>query len=201
MLSDICPVITDGEHLTPKYSDSGVPLLSAKNIAIYILHLKRNYLVPLCPLNEQHRIVSKVDQLMSLCDELEARQQKKRETRAHLNSAALDRLLAARAPGEFAQGWRCVCDNFDLLYDAPENVGALRKAILQLAVMGKLVEQDTDDEPTSVLLEKIEIEKERLIKEKKIKRTEILVEPSEVPFELPEGWNWVSMGNALILNM
>jgi len=127
-----------------------------------------------------------------------ARQQKKRESRAHINGAALDRLLTARAPGEFAEGWRRISDNFDLLYDAPENVGALRKAILQLAVMGKLVEQDVNDEPALVLMEKIKAEKERLIKEKKIKRTETLVEPSEVPFELPEGWNWVSMGNALL---
>ncbi len=152
--------------------------------------------IPLPPLAEQHRIVAKVDQLMSLCDDLEARQQKKRETRAHLNSAALDRLLAA--PGEFAEGWRRIYDNFDLLYDAPENVGALRQAILQLAVMGKLVEQDERDEPASVLLEKIKAEKELLVKEKKIKKAETLVEPSEVPFELPKGWNWVSLGNAML---
>ncbi|MCX9011630.1 MAG: restriction endonuclease subunit S [Candidatus Methanoperedens sp.] len=153
---------------------------------------------PLAPLEEQRRIVAKIDQLMSLCDELEARQQKRRETRARLNSAALDRLLAARAPGEFAQCWQHIYDNFDLLYDAPENVGALRQAILQLAVMGKLVAQDTNDEPASVLLEKIKAEKEWLIKEKKIKKTETLVEPSEVPFELPKGWKWVSLGNALL---
>jgi type I restriction enzyme S subunit len=157
----------------------------------------RNIIIPLPPLAEQQRIVNKLNQLMSLCDELEARQHKKRESRAH-NSAALDRLLAARAPGEFAEGWRRISDNFDLLYDVPENVGALRQAILQLAVMGKLVEQDMNDESALVLMEKIKDEKERLIKEKKIKRTETLVEPSEVPFELPEGWNWVSMGNALL---
>jgi type I restriction enzyme S subunit len=69
-----------------------------------------NMLIPVPPLAEQHRIVSKVDHLMSLCDELESRQQKKRETRAHINSAALDRLLAARAPGEFAQGWRRISE-------------------------------------------------------------------------------------------
>jgi type I restriction enzyme S subunit len=88
-------------------------------------------LVPIPPIEEQHRIVAKVDQLMSLCDELEARQQKKRESRAHINSAALDRLLAAPPPGEFAEAWRRISDNFDLLYDAPENVGALRQAILE----------------------------------------------------------------------
>ncbi|TRZ87064.1 MAG: hypothetical protein D4R88_09905, partial [Methanosarcinales archaeon] len=111
--------------------------------------------VPLPPLNEQHRIVAIVDQLMSLCDELEARQQKKRENRAHLNSAALDRLLAARAPDKFAQSWRRIADNFDLLYDAPKNVGALRQAILQLAVMGKLVEQDPNEETASDFLERV----------------------------------------------
>ncbi len=156
-----------------------------------------NLLVALPPSNEQYRIVARVDHLMSLCDELEARQQKKRESRARLNNAALDRLLAARAPGEFAEGWRRISDNFDLLYDAPENVGALRQAILQLAVMGKLVAQDASDEPASVLLEKIEAEKENLVRDKKIKKAEPLppIEMEEAPFDLPNGWQWAKLGN------
>jgi type I restriction enzyme S subunit len=151
-------------------------------------------IVPLPPLAEQHRIVAKVNQLMSLCDELEAHQQKKRETRAHLNSAALDRLLAARAPGEFAEGWRRIYDNFDLLYDAPENVGALRQVILQLAVMGKLVEQDERDEPAGVLVE-------RLNKERNIKKTNDLIpiHENEIPYEIPKGWKWVRLGNIFSL--
>jgi type I restriction enzyme S subunit len=57
------------------------------------------------PRNEQRRIVAKVDNLMALCDELEARQQKKQEARLRLNSATLDRLLAAHEPDEFAHHW------------------------------------------------------------------------------------------------
>ncbi|GFO98083.1 type I restriction-modification system,specificity subunit S [groundwater metagenome] len=108
-----------------------------------------------------------------------------------------EKLLAARAPGEFAEGWRRISDNFDLLYDAPENVGALRQAILQLAVMGKLVAQDTNDEPASVLMEKINAEKERLIKGKKINNVRALptIDEDEVPYNLPEGWNWVRLGD------
>ncbi len=183
-------LLLDSMDLTKYQSGTSVPALSQGTLELIITGLP--------PLAEQHRIVSKVDQLMSLCDELEARQQKKRESRAHLNSAALDRLLAARAPGEFEKGWRRIYDNFDLLYDTPENVGALRQAILQLAVMGKLVEQDPNDESASVLVEKVKAEKERMVKERKIKRSETLVEPSEVPFELPKGWNWVSLGNAML---
>jgi len=61
-------------------------------------------------------------------------------------------------------------DNFELLSNAPNGVQKLRELILQLAVQGKLVPQDPNDEPASVLLEKIRAEKERLIREKKIKR-------------------------------
>jgi type I restriction enzyme S subunit len=92
----------------------------ARGGAMYNISLGdlKEMIVFIPPLAEQNRIVAKVDQLMSLCDELEARQQKKRESRAHLNSAALDRLLAAGAPGEFAEGWRRISDNFDLLFDS-----------------------------------------------------------------------------------
>jgi type I restriction enzyme S subunit len=82
--------------------------------------------------------------------------------------------------------------NFELFADAPNGVQKLRELILQLAVMGKLVPQNPDDEPATVLLEKIKEEKERLIKEGKIKKSKELpdVDVGEMAFELPQGWEW-----------
>ena len=59
-----------------------------------------------------------------------------------LNNASLDKLLNASGPDEFAEHWQHVCENFDLLYDTPETIEYLRRTILQLAVQGRLAEQD-----------------------------------------------------------
>ncbi len=81
------------------------------------------------------------------------------------------------------------------------NTKALRQKILDLAIHGKLVPQDPNDEPASVLLERIKAEKERLIKEGKIKRPKrskaACDKPhyeNEVPFEVPESWEWTTIG-------
>ncbi len=79
------------------------------------------------------------------------------------------------------------------------NTKALRQKILDLAIHGKLVPQDPNDEPASVLLERIRAEKERLIKEGKIKRPKKTKETSDkphyenVPFEIPDGWCWTTI--------
>jgi len=72
----------------------------------------------------------------------------------------------------------------------------LRELILELAVRGKLVPQDPNDEPASILLEKIAAEKAQLIKNKKIKKTKSLPEivEDEKPFGLPDGWEWMRLG-------
>jgi type I restriction enzyme S subunit len=145
---------------------------------------------PLPPYDEQKRIVTKVDQLMALCDQLETRQQKKHEQRILLNNAALDKLLTAPTPGEFAQHWQRICDNFDLLYDAPETVGQLRQAILQLAVQGKLVAQDEGDEPIDVVLENIDGSKKNDLGP---------IKENEISYEIPDGWKWVKLGNIFSL--
>ena len=81
----------------------------------------------------------------------------------------------------------------------------LRQKILDLAIHGKLVPQDPNDEPASVLLERIKAEKERLIKEGKIKRSKKSAKTSDtphygnVPFEVPEGWVWTTLGETLEL--
>ena len=77
------------------------------------------------------------------------------------------------------------------------NTKALRQKILDLAIHGKLVPQDPNDEPASVLLERIKAEKERLIKEGKIKRTKrskATCDKPHYPYELPEGWCWTTLG-------
>jgi type I restriction enzyme S subunit len=130
-------------------------------------------IIKIPPLGEQKRIVSKVDELMILCDKLEAHRQKKQEIQSKLNSAALDRMLSAENQEEFEQNRQRICENFDLLYDNPENVEKLKQAILQLAVQGKLAPQNPEDEPASVLIEKIQVEKKRLVKEGKIKEIKI----------------------------
>lgn len=73
----------------------------------------------------------------------------------------------------------------------------LKQSLLQYAMEGKLVKQDPNDEPASVLLEKIAEEKARLIREKKIKRTKKLPEitDDEKPFEIPDSWEWIRLGN------
>jgi type I restriction enzyme S subunit len=84
--------------------------------------------------------------------------------------------------------------------DLLETINNTRNKILQSAVQGKLAPQDPTDEPTSKLLEKIKEEKERLIKEKKIKKSKPLppITEDEIPFELPDGWEWVRLGNLLL---
>ena len=75
------------------------------------------------------------------------------------------------------------------------NTKQIRQTILDLAIRGELVHQDPTDEPASVLLERIRAEKEQLIKDKKLKRDKKDNEPiDEIPFELPEGWEWCRLG-------
>ena len=87
-------------------------------------------------------------------------------------------------------------EQFALIADAPQGIQRLREMILQLAVQGKLVPQDPTDEPAAVLLAKIQAEKERLIKQGTIKRQKPLppIREDEKPFELPQGWEWVRLG-------
>lgn len=79
----------------------------------------------------------------------------------------------------------------------------LKKSILQEAVQGKLVLQDPSDEPASILLEKIAKEKEKLIKESKIKKQKSLppITEDEIPFDIPNSWEWVRLGNIATLTM
>ena len=78
----------------------------------------------------------------------------------------------------------------------------LRQSVLQQAIQGKLVEQDPNDEPASVLLERIRKEKEQLVKEGKLKKKDLVTTPiadDEKPFDIPSGWEWCNLGNILYI--
>ena len=78
----------------------------------------------------------------------------------------------------------------------------LKNSILQLAIQGKLVPQDPNDEPASVLLEKIRKEKEQLVKDGKLKKKDLETTPiseDEKTFEIPESWEWCRLGDIIIL--
>ncbi|MGR3972562.1 restriction endonuclease subunit S [Shewanella sp. 1180_01] len=174
--------------------------------------------VPIAPLEEQHRIVAKVDELMSLCDALEA--QTEASISAHqilvetlLNALLLPQTAANTASqsdvslerpftNSFVKDWQRVAEHFDTLFTTSASIDTLKQTILQLAVMGKLVKQDPNDEPAAKLLARIAKEKAQLIKEGKIKKQkpQPAITEEEKPFELPSGWAWVKL-NALITIM
>jgi type I restriction enzyme, S subunit len=146
---------------------------------------------PLPPLAEQHRIVAKVDELMALCDRLEAARAEREATRDQLTTASLARLNAPD-PATFQDDARFALETFQVLTTRPDQIKQLRETILNLAVRGKLVPQDLRGEPASELLKRIAAEKARLVKLGEIRRDQLLspLGPEEEPFDLPAPWMW-----------
>jgi type I restriction enzyme S subunit len=112
-------------------------------------------------------------------------------------AATLQRLnQPAEGPASFRQDASFALQVLPSLTTTPAQIKQLRQTILNLAVRGKLVEQDPSDEPAVELLKRIAVEKARLVKEKKIKRppTVASIDPANSPFILPENWARVQMG-------
>lgn len=170
--------------------------LESRGYSRYFKFLNDN-LLALPPLAEQHRIVDKVDELMVLCDQLEQKQTGSNSAHQILVETLLATLTNVTNQDEFAEAWQRIANHFDILFTTEQSIDQLKQTILQLAVMGKLVPQDPNDEPASILLKKIVVEKVRLIKEGKIKKQETLPEitEDEKPFDLPMGWEWARLGS------
>ena len=128
------------------------PKLALKRIAA------TSFLLP--PLEEQRRIVAKVDELMALCDELEAAQTAHVELKRDCVASTLHHLTEATEQQDIKANWSIAEGNFNDWFDDLETVKKLRATILQFAVQGKLVEQDPSDEPASILLDRIKADKE-----------------------------------------
>lgn len=146
---------------------------------------------PLPPLAEQHRIIAKVEELMTLCDQLEQHQDHSNTVHQHLLQTLLESLTQAADNEALQKIWSQIAAHFDTLFTTEASIDQLKQVILQLAVMGKLVPQDSNDEPASVLLEKIAEEKAQLVKKPKVLPK---ISEDEKPFELPQDWEWVRFG-------
>ncbi|QXE19316.1 restriction endonuclease subunit S [Clostridium sp. 001] len=177
------------EMLLDKVNQMAQPKLALKRI--------QDTIIPIPPLNEQKRIVEKVDSLMFFCDNLEKELQRKVKFSSLSSKSVFNSVGNCSSLEKLQENLKFVIDNFKELTLSDDGVKELKNAALQLAVQGKLVPQNPKDEPASVLLEKIKEEKGRLIKEKKIKKEKKLPEISEdeKPYELPSGWEWARLGD------
>lgn len=127
--------------------------------------------VPVPPLAEQDRIVAKVDELMTLCDRLEAQQAGAESAHTQLVQALLDSLTQTTDSNDFAVNWQRLAEHFHSLFRTESSIDALKQTLLQLAVMGKLVSQpdDTHADSTSAI--------------------------NQRPDALPKGWRWCKFGS------
>lgn len=156
-----------------------------------------NYVFALPPLAEQHRIVAKVDELMALCDQLEASRVEREAKRDRLSAASLARLNTPDPDAAiFADHARFALNALPALTTRPDQIKRLRQTILNLAVRGKLVPQAPKDEHASELLKYIRQTKIELYAERKIPKPKELpaLDDMDVPFPLPMGWEWSMLG-------
>ncbi|HCT3346030.1 MULTISPECIES: restriction endonuclease subunit S [unclassified Citrobacter] len=155
--------------------------------------------VIISPIKTQININAKIEQLMSLCDQLEQHSLTSLDAHQQLVETLLTTLTDSQNADELAENWARISEHFDTLFTTEASIDALKQTILQLAVMGKLVPQDPSDEPASELLKRITQEKAQLVKDGKMKKQKPLppISDEEKPFELPDGWEWVKLGNIL----
>ena len=175
-----------------KKYDNGTaqPNLSAESLA--------NFLFPLPPLSEQHRIVKRVEQLLPYITEYNTAEQELTALNAKFPNQLKKSILQSAVQGKLVP--------YHFRLNITRRGGNLPPVHVRAAdcrpyidrnVKTKIVPQDKHDEPASVLLEKIRAEKERLIKEGKIKKERPLppIAEDEIPFDIPDSWVWVRLGN------
>ncbi|MFG6595415.1 restriction endonuclease subunit S [Sulfitobacter sp. 1A13368] len=153
---------------------------------------------PLPPLAEQHRIVAKVDELMALCDRLAEARKTREELRDKVTAASLARLTAPDTTAEdFPTHAAFALEALPALTTRPDQIKTLRQTILNLAVRGKLVEQDVADEPAADLLERIEKEKAKILSETGMRKPRKVadMDPTERWTDLPVNWAWTQLSN------
>ena len=158
----------------------------------------QQYIVALPPLSEQHRIVVKVDELMALCEQLEAAQQERERRRDRLAAASLQRLnqpAADATPEAQREHARFHLQHLPSLTTRPEHIKAMRQTILNLAVRGLLVSQDETNEPAATLLKEIQRDKLQLLRLGAIPKNKPIAGEASLTFSIPALWQAVRLGD------
>jgi type I restriction enzyme S subunit len=156
--------------------------------------------IPFPPLNEQKRIVAKVDELMALCDTLEEQQQKRQKLKTLTRSTALSTLSSAQSPHELKEAWIRVQKNLPHMLNGPDDVWMLKQTIIDLGMSGFFLQPDEKVESLGEeLLSRIEASrleweekasgqelKEAQLMRKKLKKQKVQVSDRIIP----ENWAW-----------
>lgn len=154
--------------------------------------------LPLPPLAEQRRIVTKVDELMALCDALEAESTAAMAAHQTLVEALLATLTASTDAAELTVNWARLEAHFDTLFTTEGSIDALRRAILELAVRGKLVQRDENEEPASRLLARWKDAKQNSLENAGDHRIRAAPKPTAPPFTVPAYWEVQSFENMFL---
>jgi type I restriction enzyme S subunit len=195
------PLLVDQDYIllflkSPHFIQTGIPKMTGtagqKRVPTeYFAHSP----LPLPPLAEQHRIVAKVDELMALCDRLEAARAGREATRDQLTASSLARLNTPD-PDTFQNDARFALNVLPALTTRPDQIKQLRQTILNLAVRGKLVPQDPSDEPISATLERAMARRAALVKAKKVRAKKLDgYGDLKADADLPSSWMLERLGN------
>jgi type I restriction enzyme S subunit len=158
-------------------------------------------ILALPPAKEQKRIVAKVDELMALCDQLETQHSDAADAHEQLVSHLLGTLTRSQSTADFNTNWQRIAAHFDTLFTTEASIDALKQTLLQLAVIGKLVAQDANDEPASELLKRVQVEKNNLVSEGKIKKGKPFpkIADDKKIYTKPLGWEIINFGEIMEL--
>lgn len=152
-------------------------------------------LIALPPKVEQERIVEKYSKLTMLCDELEGRYINSFATHKVLCKAFLDELITSIGTSKNKDCLRKISTSFEILFNTEDSIEELKRALLELALMGRLVPQKGDEESAAQLLKEIGYQRDMLASEGQIKKSKSLpaIDESEKTFPLPRGWEWARL--------
>ncbi|HBH7869296.1 TPA: restriction endonuclease subunit S [Vibrio parahaemolyticus] len=166
--------------------------IKASGNGIAMIHMTKERMEkvmhPLPPINEQKQIVNRVNKLMTLCDQLEQQAEDSIEAHQVLVTTLLDTLTNSADADELMQNWARISEHFDTLFTTEESIDQLKQTILQLAVMGKLVPQDPNDEPVNKLLERIKNHQLDRVQRKEIQKPKKASVSTKLKMDIPKCW-------------
>ncbi|PID67157.1 MAG: hypothetical protein CR959_01600 [Fusobacteriales bacterium] len=160
----------------------------------------KNMIIPLAPENEIIRIVEKIQKLQDSIRKLKVLYDKNEKSIKELKKSILKEVEKNYESEDLKSKLNLIFNNFNKIIKEKEDVKELRKLILDLAIKGKLSNSNKNDTPASKLLERIKIEKKRLLEEKKIKKEKDLdsIMKEEIFFDVPKSWEVERLGNLLL---